>query len=150
MEKNPYDRSDPRVPQPGLSYGRAALPARPGQLETQVVQNQGARQQNPREKMPKARTLALASTLKKWLAVASIIGFGTVSGLAAFHPVGTTAAASQSTQSSSGASQSTPASSSNSSSTNSSSQNSGSFLNQGGNNFGTSSSSQPSTGSSVS
>ena len=103
--------------------------------------------QKPRvpEKMPKARVLALAQTLKKWLAVVSIVGFGTFSGLVALHQVGATA--SQSTQTSSKSS-----TTSNSSSTSSSSsQKSNSFLNQGGNNLGSSTSSSTSaSGSSVS
>ena len=82
------------------------------------------------QKMPKARVLALTNTLKKWLAIASIVGFGTLSGLVAFHQVGTTA-----TQTSSGSSKTN-------STTNSSSNNSNSFLQQqGGNTGGTSSSS---------
>ena len=104
---------------------------------------QGAVSQKPRapEKMPKARTLALARTLKRWVAIASIVGFGTFSGLAALHQVGTTA--SQSTKTSSG--------SSTTSTSSSTSQNSNSFLNQGGNNLGSSSSSSTSaSGSSVS
>src|SRR5713101_2293388 len=106
---------------------------------------QGAVGQKPRapEKMPKARTLALARTLKRWLAVASIVGFGTFGGLVALHQVGTTT--SQSTQSSSGSSKTNSTSSS-------SSQNSNNFLNQqGGNTSGTSSSSTtPVTGTSSS
>ena len=97
--------------------------------------------QKPRvpEKMPKARVLALAQTLKKWLAVVSIVGFGTFSGLVALHQVGATA------------SQSTQTSSKSSTTSSSSSQKSNSFLNQGGNNLGSSTSSSTSaSGSSVS
>jgi hypothetical protein len=128
METNLYDYDttvqwtlrprDPRLPQ----YGAGQKPRVP-------------------EKMPKARALALAQTLKKWLAVVSIVGFGTFSGLVALHQVGTTA--SQSTQTSSG--------SSTTSTSSSSSQKSNSFLNQGGNNLGSStSSSTAASGSSVS
>jgi hypothetical protein len=82
------------------------------------------------QKMPKARVLALTNTLKKWLAIASIVGFGTLSGLVAFHQVGTAT-----TQTSSGTSKTN-------STTSSSSNNSNSFLQQqGGNTGGTSSSS---------
>jgi hypothetical protein len=82
------------------------------------------------QKMPKARVLALTNTLKKWLAIASIVGFGTLSGLVAFHQVGTTTA-----QTSSGSSKTN-------STTSSSTKNSNSFLQQqGGNTGGTSSSS---------
>jgi hypothetical protein len=88
------------------------------------------------QKMPKARVLALTNTLKKWLAIASIVSFGTLSGLVAFHQVGTTAA-----QTSSG-------SSTTNSTTSSSSKNSNSFLQQqGGNTGGTSSSSTSSSSS---
>jgi hypothetical protein len=125
-----------------------------GYVTPQARQQQLPRPQNPRtpqsavgqkprapEKMPKARALALADTVKKWLVVASIVGFGTFSGLAALHQVGTTA--SQSTKTSSG--------SSTTSTSSSSSQNSNSFLNQGGNNLGSSTSSSTSaSGSSVS
>ncbi len=90
---------------------------------------------NPYEnkKMSKARALALAGTLKRWLVVASFVGFGTFSGLAAFHQVSST---STSTHSSSSSQNSSSSSSSSNSSTNSSSS-SGSSLNQSGsNNFG--------------
>jgi hypothetical protein len=88
------------------------------------------------QKMPKARVLALTNTLKKWLAIASIVGFGTLSGLVAFHQVGATA-----TQTSSGSSKTN-------STTSSSSKNSNSFLQQqGGNTGGTSSSSTSSSSS---
>jgi hypothetical protein len=91
------------------------------------------------QKMPKARVLALTNTLKKWLAIASIVGFGTLSGLVAFHQVGTTT-----TQTSSGSSKTN-------STTNSSSNNSNSFLQQqGGNTGGTSSSSTTSSSTSSS
>jgi len=108
---------------------------------------------NPYEnkKMSKARALALAGTLKRWLVVASFVGFGTFSGLAAFHQVSSTSA---STHSSSSSSQNSSNSSSNSSSSNStnSSSSSGSSLHQSGsNNFGSSSSSSStSSGTSVS
>jgi hypothetical protein len=86
-------------------------------------------------KMPKARALALANTLKRWLAVASIMVFGTFGGLVALHQIGTT------TQTSSG-------SSNTNSSSSSSSQNSNSYFNQqGGNTSGTSSSSTNSSSS---
>ena len=88
-------------------------------------------------KMPKARALALANSLKRLLAVASIVGFGMFGGLVAMHQVSTTTT--QSTQSTSG-------SSNTSSKSSSSSQNSNNFLNQqGGNTSGTSSSSTSSS-----
>ena len=97
--------------------------------------------QKPRaaEKMPKKRALALARTLKRWLVVASIVGFGTFGGLVAFHQVDTTAS-----QISSGSSKTNSTSSS-------SSKNSNNFLKQqGGNTSGTSSSSSSSSSTSSS
>src|SRR5579859_3545691 len=95
------------------------------------------------QKMPKAQAMALADRLKRAVAVASFIGFGTFSGLATLHQVGTTTT--QSTQSSSGSSSSNSSNSTNSSS--SSSQSSNNFLNQqGGNTGGTSSSSSTVSG----
>jgi hypothetical protein len=140
METNPYEY-DTTV-QNQLYEGRYVT-ARTGRLQPPVLQNQGPQpgsgnqKPGPSEKMPKARALALAHMLKKWLAIASLVSFGTFSGLVAFHQVGTTnSQTSQINKTSSGSSQATPT-------TSSSSQNSNSFLNQqGGNNFGTSSSSQ--------
>src|SRR3989440_5307349 len=108
-------------------------------------QNRGLPQrdvgQKPRaaEKMPKKRALALARTLKRWLVVASIVGFGTFGGLVAFHQVGTTAS-----QISSGSSKTNSTSSS-------SSKNNNNFLKQqGGNTSGTTSSSSSSSSTSSS
>ncbi len=152
MATNPYnyDTTAPWIPQQNQLYGGRDVTAHTSQQRAPVLRNQrlpqtgGERKPRAPEKMPKARALALARTLKRWLVVASIVGFGTFSGLVAFHQIGSTTAASQSTSTSSGSSHST-------SSSNSSSQNSNSFLNQGGNNFGSSSSSQGSaSGSSVS
>src|SRR2546428_7989100 len=128
-------RSDTTVPwrpqQNQLYEGRYAN-ARTGQVRPPVLQNQRSQPGNgkprPPEKMPKARALALAHRLKRWLAVASVVSFGTFSGLVAFHHVGSTTTASQSTSSQSSAK---------TSSSNSSSQNSSSFLkHKGGNNLG--------------
>jgi len=142
VETNPYnyDTAIPWVPQQNQFYrggdGRVYTNQR-----APVVQNQRPQQrdgvQKPKqaERMPKSRALALVSKFKKGLVVASLVSFGTVSGLAAFHQIGTTSSTTSKT--SSGSSQST-----------SSSQNSSSFLNQGGNNLGSSSSSTGSTSSS--
>jgi cytoskeletal protein RodZ len=110
------------------------------QLHNQKLPQRSAGQKpGTQAKMPKARTLALANTLKRTLAVASIIGFGMFGGLVAMHQVGTTPT--NSTQSTSG-------SSSTSSKSSSSSQNSNNFLNQqGGNTSGTSSTTSSSTSS---
>ena len=150
METHPYknDTNLPWIPQQNQLYEGGPVTAQDSQQQLPRLQNQGLRQksvgQKPRvpEKMPKARVLALANTLKRWLAVASIVGFGTFGGLVALHQVGTTT--SQSTQSSSGSSKTNSTSSS-------SSQNSNNFLNQqGGNTSGTSSSSTNSSSSSSS
>src|SRR2546421_9785532 len=99
-------------------------------------QREGGQKPRAAEKMPKQRALALARTLKRWLVVASIVGFGTFGGLVAFHQVGTTAS-----QISSGSSKTNSTSSS-------SSKNNNNFLKQqGGNTSGTSSSSSSSSSS---
>jgi len=150
METNPYeyDTTVPWRPQQNQLYEGRYANARTGQIRPPVLQNQRSQPGNgkprPPEKMPKARALALAHRLKRWLAVASVVSFGTFSGLVAFHHVGSTTTASQSTSTSSQSSAKT-------SSSNSSSQNSSSFLKQkGGNNLGSSSSSQGSTSGSSS
>ena len=152
METNSkdYDTHASWIPQQNQVYeGRlVTTQAGAGRQQLPRPQNQGLPQrgvgQKPKaaEKMPKARALALVRTLKRWLVVTSIVSFGTFSGLVAFHQVGTTA--SQSTQTSSKSTQT-------SSTSHSSTQKSSNFLNQqGGNNFGTSSSSQGSNSNSSS
>ncbi len=151
METNPYEYSTtvPWIPQQNQLYESAYVTTPSGSQRPPVSQNQGLAQRGvgqkskPPERMPKARALALVRTFKKWLVVASVVSFGTFSGLAAFHQVSTTT--SQATNTSSGTSQKT-------STTTSSSQSSNSFLNQqGSNNFGSSNSSQTTvSGSSVS
>ena len=150
METNPYeyDITSQGAPQQNQLYQNRPAGTQNGQHPLQshtqqlpkrsVVQKAGTQ-----AKMPKARALALANTLKRTLAVASIIGFGMFGGLVAMHQVGTTTTSST---------QSTSGSSNTSSKSNSSSQNSNSFLNQqGGNTSGTSSTtSTPVTGTSTS
>src|SRR5437763_8691574 len=127
METNPqdYDRRASWIPPQNQRYeGRVATPQygrqqltrpqSPEQLQRVVGQEPGTPQ-----KMPRTRVLALANTLKRWLAIASIVGFGTFSGLVALHQVGTTTTRTSST-----------------SSQTSSSQKNNSFLNQGGTNIG--------------
>lgn len=152
METNPYEYNTtvPWIPQQNQPYESAYVTTRTSSQRPPVSQNQGLAQRGmgqkskPAERMPKARALALVRTFKKWLVVASVVSFGTFSGLAAFHQVSTTTT-SQATNTSSGTSQKT-------STTTSSSQSSNSFLNQqGSNNFGSSNSSQTTvSGSSVS
>ncbi len=144
METNPYeyDRIPPWTPQQNQFYQNkpaAALNEQQlSQSQNQKLPQSGVGQKpGTQVKMPKARALALANTLKRTLAVASIVGFGMFGGLVAMHQVSTTTT--QSTQSTSG-------SSNTSSKSSSSSQNSNNFLNQqGGNTSGTSSTSSSST-----
>jgi hypothetical protein len=149
METNAYkyDRRQSWAPQQEQLYENK--PASQNEIQLLQSQNPSGQQrivgQKPgtQVKMPKTQALALADTLKRSLAVASIIGFGMFGGLVAMHQVGTTST--QSTQSTSG-------SSNTSSKSTSSSQNSNTFFNQqGGNTSGTSStSSTPVTGTSTS
>ena len=144
MKTNPqvYDRNASWIPQQNQryegsvatqQYGRQQLtrPQSPEQPRRVVGQKPGTPQ-----KMPKTRVLALANTLKRWLAIASIVGFGTFGGLVALHQVGTT-------------STTTTTSTSSTSSQTSSSQANKNFLKQGGNNVGSTKSSQTTTSTST-
>ena len=153
MEINPYEyeRTVPWIPQQNQAFAGRDIGARPGQLQNSRPRQKGGVQKPKQpERMSKARALSLARAFKKSLVVASIVTFGSLSGLVAYHQVGTTAVS----NTSSGSSQSTPASSSSTSSSNSSASSSSSngyFNQQGSSNFGSSSSSQSSvSGSSVS
>ena len=141
METNPYsyNRTVPRRPQPKQLSGGRSVTERAGQPQPPVLQKQKPK---PSERMPKARVLELVRKFKQWLVIASLMSFGTFSGLVAFHQVNITAAASQTSA----------VSSQTTSSATASSQSSNNFFNQqGGNNFGSSSSSQaPVSGSGVS
>lgn len=140
METKPYayNRIVSQTSQQQLPEGKRTIEY-PGQQQAPAPQSQKPK---PAARMPKARTLELVHKFKQWLVVASLVGFGTFSGLAAFHQVTAPAAVSLT---SSGSSQTTTSAAS-------SSQSSSNFFNQqGGNNFGSSSSSQASvSGSSVS
>jgi hypothetical protein len=145
METNPYpnDRTQSGATQQNQLYQNKPTAQNEQQLlesQNQKSPQRGAGQKpGMQAKMPKARALALANTLKRSLAVAAIIGFGMFGGLVAMHQVNTTTT--QSTQSTSGSSHT-------SSNSNSSSQNSNSFFNQqGGNTSGTSSSTSNSNSS---
>ena len=46
-------------------------------------------------RMPKAEALALVQQFKKWLVIASVVGFGVLSGLVVSHTTGITSAATQ-------------------------------------------------------
>jgi hypothetical protein len=101
----------------------------------------------PPARMPRERALALARTLKRWLIAASLVGFGTFSGLVALHQAGQSAQASSTTPTSS----STSSSSSSSSGTQTWSRRHRFFDQQGGNTFDQNqASSNPFSGSGVS
>ena len=145
METNLYDNDTtlPWIAQQNQLYEGRHVAERASQQRPPVLQNARPQQRNvdqkPKapERMPKARALALVRTLKKWLVIASLASFVTFSGLVAYHQVATPT--NQTNQSSSGSSQATSSSSN------------GFFNSQGGNNFGSSNSSQaPVSGSSVS
>ncbi len=151
-QNQPYNGRYVTSPEGRPQYAPKAQPQYPAQIQRTAVQKPKAP-----PKMPKERAMALADRLKRGFAIASILGFGTISGLVAYHQIGATTI--QSTQSSSGSSSSNSSSSSSSSnssnssnsssSTNSSSQSSNGFLNQqGGNTSGTSSSSSGSSSTS--
>src|SRR6266700_2631072 len=96
METNPYeyDRIPPWTPQQNQFYQNkpaAALNEQQlSQSQNQKLPQSGVGQKpGTQVKMPKARALALAITLKRTLAVASIVGFGMFGGLVAMHQVGT-------------------------------------------------------------
>jgi hypothetical protein len=155
MEINPYeyDRTVSWIPQQNQAFASRDLAAHPGQQPPQLQnsrpqQKGGVQKPKQPERMSKARALGLVRSFKKWLVVASIVTFGSFSGLVAYHQIGTTAI----NPTSSGSSQSTSSSSSSSNSSNSSNSSSNGYFNQqGGSNFGSSSSSQSSvSGSSVS
>jgi hypothetical protein len=139
METNPYTYDRPQQQNQLYQNNPVAqneqLFIQPQNLKT--PKRSAGQKPGTQTKMPKARVLELANTLKRTLAVASIIGFGMFGGLVAMHQVGTTIT--QSTQSTSG-------SSNTSSNSSSSSQNSNNFFNQqGGNTSGTSKSTSSSS-----
>jgi hypothetical protein len=147
MDTNPYeyDSTLPWMPHQNEVNKAVIVNAQIGQQQLSQSQSQRVPQRSVGQrpatqvKMPKARALALANSLKRFLAVASIVGFGMFGGLVAMHQVSTTTT--QSTQSTSG-------SSNTSSKSSSSSQNSNSFFNQqGGNTSGTNSATSSSTSS---
>jgi hypothetical protein len=144
MERNPYEyeRAVPWIPQQNRLSEARYIAARPTpqlaalqyQEWQQRVQDQKPR---PQERMSKARALELAQTYKKRIVFASLVVFGLLSGLVAYHQVGSTASLGQA-----GPSQSAPATQPS---------NGGFFDQQGGNNFGSSNPWQPpASGSSVS
>ena len=144
MERNPYefDRAVPWIPQQNRHNEAGYIAARPtpqpAALQYQEWQRR-VQDQKPRlqERMPKARALELAQTYKKRIVFTSLVVFGLLSGLVAYHQIGNTA-----NQGQAGPSQSAPATQPS---------NGDFFDQQGGNNFGSSSLWQPpASGSGVS
>jgi hypothetical protein len=98
MQTNPYEDERPLawIPQENQFYERESDKVRsslkPASLQYQKRQQ---RIQNPKpklqERMPKTQVLELVNVYKKRLIVASLVIFGLVSGLVAFHQVGAAA-----------------------------------------------------------
>jgi len=154
METNPYEynsnnesvawtpqQNRPDPPYEGRYVREYTRQQQPSNVQNQKLQLAG-KEQKPKapERMSKARALNLVHKFKKVLVVGSIVGFGSFSGLAAYHQaITTTSQTSSNTQSTpaTGSSSNSSSSSSNTSSSNSSSSNTGS-------NFGSSNSSSSS------
>ncbi|MGZ3643639.1 MAG: hypothetical protein ACXVCM_07275 [Ktedonobacteraceae bacterium] len=145
MQTNPYEDEKPLswVPQENLFSERESDKVHNSQQPASLhYQEWPQNMQNTRpklqERMPKTQVLELVNVYKKRLIVASLVAFGLVSGLVAFHQVGTAA-----TQNQVSPSQPVPVSQPS---------NSGGFFDQqGGNNFGSGGfGQQPSSGSGVS
>ncbi|HEY6285531.1 MAG TPA: hypothetical protein VIX20_07715, partial [Ktedonobacteraceae bacterium] len=131
MQTNSYEDDTPLawIPQQNRLNEARYAPARPShqpaslqyQEWQQRVQDQKPK---PQERMPKVRALELVNVYKKRLIVASLVVFGLLSGLVAFHQVGAAA-----NQGQVDPSQSAPVTQPS---------NGGFFDQQGGNNFGSS------------
>ncbi|HYB01921.1 MAG TPA: hypothetical protein VED37_16995 [Ktedonobacteraceae bacterium] len=98
MQTNPYEDEGPLawVPQENQFSERESDKIRSSQMSA-PLQYQGG-QQNvrglkplPQDRMSKAQAMDLVDTYKKRLIVASLVVFGLVSGLVAFHQVGAAA-----------------------------------------------------------
>ena len=145
MQTNPYEDEKPLawVPQENRFYERESDKVHNSQQPASLHYQEWQQSiQNPRpklqERMPKTQALELVNVYKKRLIVASLVVFGLVSGLVAFHPVGTAA-----NQNQVNPSQSAPVTQP--------SNGGGFFDQQGGNNFGSGGfGQQPSSGSGVS
>ncbi len=153
----PYiDWQSPLIQNPGLPQ-KAGI-QRPHNVAAPVKGARSAGQAPKEQRMTKARALELVRKFKQSLVVASIISFGSVSGLIAYHQISTTAVnqttsgASQSTSSSSSSSSNSSSSNNNTSNSNSSTSSSNGYFNQqGSSNLGSSNSSSSSvSGTSVS
>jgi hypothetical protein len=95
MNSKEYDRYTSRISQQNQSSQNRPVTAQDGYQQRSQAQalppsqNPGQKRRPP-QKMPKARAQALAHTLKRGLAISSIMGFGAFSGLVALHHVGST------------------------------------------------------------
>ena len=145
MQTDPYEDEKPLawVPQENGFYERESdkvySSKQPAPLYNQQWQ-QNIQHPKPtvQDRMPKTQALELVNVYKKRLIVASLVAFGLVSGLVAFHQVGNAA-----TQNQVRPSQSMPVTQP--------SNGGGFFDQQGGNNFGSGGfGQQPSSGSGVS
>ncbi len=129
MQTNPYEDDRPLawIPQENKFYeGGSNMVRSSQQLASLQYQEWQQRVQDhkpkPQDRMPKARALELVQTYKKRIVFASLVVFGLLSGLVAYHQVGTAA-----NQGQVDPSQSVPATQPS---------NGGFFDQQGGNNFG--------------
>ena len=165
METNPYEydsynksvawipqQNQPDPPYEGR-YVRQYTRQQPSNVQNQRLQPAAGKEQKPKapERMSKARALTLVHKFKKALVVASVVGFGSFSGLAAYHQAITTTSQTSSnthTTPATGSSSNSSSSTSNSSSTNSSStsnsNSSNSSSTNNSSNFGSSNSSSSS------
>ena len=98
MQTNPYEAEKPIawVSQESRFYERESDKVHSGQQPASLHYQEWQQSiQSPRpniqERMPKTQALELVNVYKKRLIVASLVAFGLVSGLVAFHPVGTAA-----------------------------------------------------------
>lgn len=168
MQTNPYEydnynqpvawipqQNQLKPPYEGRYVREYTRQSQPSNIQNHRLQPATAKEQKPKapDRMSKARALALVRKFKKVLVVASIVSFGSFSGLAAYHQVITTTSQASSNTHATGSSSNSSSSTSNSSSSSSNtSSSSGSYFNQqGGSNFGSSNSSSSSaSGTSVS
>ena len=142
MQMNPYEDDRPLrwIPQENQFYESRSNMVRgsqqPASLQYQEWQ-QRIQKPKSQKRMPKAQVLELVNVYKKRLIVASLMVFGLLSGLVAFHQVGASASQQQVNPS-----QSVPVTQPS---------NGGFFGQQGGNNFGSGGFfQQPSSGTGVS
>ncbi len=140
-------KEEPLYEYPGYYAQPGYYPEGTRRQAQQELYRQQAQSADKPARMSKAETLEVADALKKFLVIASIIGFGALGGLAASHVTGVT-----SSQSAPSSSSSVPSSSPGSQSPSNPS-NSGGFFNsgnqgnQGGYQFGPGNSQSPFTGS---